>query len=768
MRPIYSQKQTTENADSAYHHQTGAAPNSYNRSKELFDSINTEEDINNNQITKKHQWSRKESYDKFTSFSPTSEAPNQDSFYLPKSGKHALGSFQNSTINDTLNVSPDLISSSNSSSVLSANIDTTPLFSPSQILKLNRQRLAKQGLSIDEKHQPEFLRMQQKLGKHNKGSIDLNNNQESTEVVKEIMSKPESVPEPKKEEPIKMTEPEKIPTQGSESFNSSSTVYTYKKNTETNFITDKKDAIASTKAPESPKKSELTQLSTGYGSPTKTSYDNTTTLKEVYASDSFSPQYRSNISPRHTVVSRRNKSDRQYFSNNYSSMNHSVACFSDSPISLRPAGAQAATTLALKESRQREKQQLGELNDRFAGYVERVRYLEAQNKKLNMELNTLKGKWGSETKQIEQMYKIELDEARSVLNDTAKTKDCVQLVVHKQEAELENMRRKYNDVFAQMNKEKERVTYLQEQIASNESEISLLKRRLQDLQDEEKRYKDEAVRMMNEIQRVSYELESEMKSRLILENDKQSLEEELIFLKEIHAKEIEELKQLQFQHQGIDPAVFFKNELSHAIKEIREEYEALNQTQKSEMEGWYRIKVSEIHRKNAQKALTSSDNAVTNEQSRRLKLQIQDSKRDCGELKAKNADLESRIRDLEDEIRRESREGKEAVSAKDTELQTLKQSLIAVTNDYEDLMLSKTDLESEIRTYRKLLEGEDEKDGLKQIVEGIEKRAHNMPVNTNRSQQKNMNRSYTVDTGYTSEYKQIKNTESYVYTKRAE
>lgn len=142
-----------------------------------------------------------------------------------------------------------------------------------------------------------------------------------------------------------------------------------------------------------------------------------------------------------------------------------------------------------------------------------------------------------------------------------------------------------------MNKEKERVTYLQEQIASNESEISLLKRRLQDLQDEEKRYKDEAVRMMNEIQRVSYELESEMKSRLILENDKQSLEEELIFLKEIHAKEIEELKQLQFQHQGIDPAVFFKNELSHAIKEIREEYEALNQTQKSEMEGWYRIKV---------------------------------------------------------------------------------------------------------------------------------------------------------------------------------
>jgi hypothetical protein len=99
-----------------------------------------------------------------------------------------------------------------------------------------------------------------------------------------------------------------------------------------------------------------------------------------------------------------------------------------------------------RDTRQKEKQQLGELNDRFAGYVERVRFLEAQNKKLSMELGTLKGKWGSETKQIEQMYKIELDEARAVLNDTAKTKDCVQLIVSKQEVELDQMRKKYHEV----------------------------------------------------------------------------------------------------------------------------------------------------------------------------------------------------------------------------------------------------------------------------------------------------------------------------------
>ena len=144
----------------------------------------------------------------------------------------------------------------------------------------------------------------------------------------------------------------------------------------------------------------------------------------------------------------------------------------------------------------------------------------------------------------------------------------------------------------QLARDKEKIAALQDQIAANESEIGLIRRRLTDLQDEEKRYKLEAQRMMNEIQRVSYELECEVKQRLSLENDKQSLEEELVFLKEVHSKEIEELKHLSFKDSGIDPSTFFKSELSTAIKEIREEYENLNQSQRNELEGWYRMKVS--------------------------------------------------------------------------------------------------------------------------------------------------------------------------------
>lgn len=259
------------------------------------------------------------------------------------------------------------------------------------------------------------------------------------------------------------------------------------------------------------------------------------------------------------------------------------------------SGTSSVAGIQLRETRQKEKQQLCELNDRFASYVERVRFLEAQNKKLQLELSSLKGKWGQETKQIEQMYQIELDEARNVLNETSKLKDNLQLKLDKSEQDLEQIRKKYSEIEGLIGRDKDKIQVLQDKIAANDAEIGLLKRRLGDLQDEEKRLKQETNRMLGEIQRVSSELEFETKQRLMLENDKQSLEEQLLFLKEIHAKEIEELKHLALQESGIDPTVFFKNELASAIKDIREEYETLNQTQRNDLERWYRLRVRNLY-----------------------------------------------------------------------------------------------------------------------------------------------------------------------------
>ncbi len=78
-------------------------------------------------------------------------------------------------------------------------------------------------------------------------------------------------------------------------------------------------------------------------------------------------------------------------------------------------------------------------------------------------------------------------------------------------------------------------------------------------------------------------------------------------------------------------------------------------------------------------------------------------------IRFQNAELEIRIRDLEDEIKREESESGYLIANKDSEIKMLNEHLARIISEYEDLMTTKSDLEVEIRTYRKLLEGEENK-----------------------------------------------------------
>ena len=93
-------------------------------------------------------------------------------------------------------------------------------------------------------------------------------------------------------------------------------------------------------------------------------------------------------------------------------------------------------------SRNREKKDMQDLNERFASYIEKVRFLEAQNRKLADELEKLKAKWGKETTAIKAMYQAELDEARRLLDEAEKDKAKFQIRADTLEEQMGELKEK--------------------------------------------------------------------------------------------------------------------------------------------------------------------------------------------------------------------------------------------------------------------------------------------------------------------------------------
>ena len=83
-----------------------------------------------------------------------------------------------------------------------------------------------------------------------------------------------------------------------------------------------------------------------------------------------------------------------------------------------------------------------DLNERFASYIEKVRFLEAQNRRLADELEKLKQKWGKETEAIKAMYQAELDEARRLLDESEKEKARFQIRADSVEEQLNELKDK--------------------------------------------------------------------------------------------------------------------------------------------------------------------------------------------------------------------------------------------------------------------------------------------------------------------------------------
>lgn len=160
------------------------------------------------------------------------------------------------------------------------------------------------------------------------------------------------------------------------------------------------------------------------------SRQSTTTIRESTSYSSSSPVSKSLIINRTLPGTRTNKIERSVKSNVY---------HAGGPL---PDYLEITTTGVsnVRESRDHEKKDMQDLNERFANYIDKVRNLEAQNRKLADELEKLKAKWGKETAQIKAMFQAELDEMRKALDDAEREKARLEIRIASIEEQIEDLR----------------------------------------------------------------------------------------------------------------------------------------------------------------------------------------------------------------------------------------------------------------------------------------------------------------------------------------
>ncbi|CAI4229389.1 unnamed protein product [Auanema sp. JU1783] len=381
---------------------------------------------------------------------------------------------------------------------------------------------------------------------------------------------------------------------------------------------------------------------------------------------------------------------------------------------LSPYGQSAASTI--RDNREKEKKEMSDLNDKLANYIEKVRFLEAQNRKLQADLDMLRGRWGKDTTTIKFMYESEITQAKRVIDQTGKDKEDLDKNIRKLQDELNEIRKKFEEAQRARNVDREKIDELLVTLSNLEAEINLLKRRIALLEEEVARLKKENIRLSGELQRTRTEIDQETLNRIDYQNQVTTLLEEIDFIKRAQDQEIKELQAMAARDTTAENRDYFKNELANAIRDIRNDYDQMINAQRNDLESWYKIKVQEI---NTQSARQNKEQEYQKDEVKRLRTQLGDLRGKLADLEGKNSLLERQIQELNYQLEDDQRSYEAALNDRDNQIRKMREECQALMVELQMLLDTKQTLDAEIAIYRKMLEGEGDGPGLRQLVEQV-------------------------------------------------
>eukprot|EP00061_Rhincodon_typus_P004571 g22905.t1 len=200
-----------------------------------------------------------------------------------------------------------------------------------------------------------------------------------------------------------------------------------------------------------------------------------------------------------------------------------------------------------------EKELLQGLNDRFAGYIDKVHSLEQHNKQLEAEIQSQRQKQASHG-QLGEVYEQELRELRSLIEQVNHDKALLQLQTEHLDDDLQRLRERLEDE-----------ARLREDTEAN-------------------------------IRGLRKEAEDAALLKLEMEKKAQSLQDEIAFLRANHEEELAELfAQIQASQVTVERKDGLKTDLSSALKEIRSQLEGHSAKNLQQTEEWFKCRYAKLN-----------------------------------------------------------------------------------------------------------------------------------------------------------------------------